>query len=199
MTAVVYARSHVETVLVQTVPVPCYRIIPRRYLTMALGTAPGDSRFCAKADSYTVLYAAPDFATAFIETIVRDRFTRKRQREVVFKEVTERAWVLIGTKQQSPLNFLDLRRDGCVRLGAPSDAVNARNHAAGRALGRAIHAEHADIDGLLFSSRLTGADVYAVFDRALNQLDAMDSGLLAEHPELPGVLSQYGIRLLVSD
>ena len=187
MTAVVYPRSRIETMLAQTPSVSCYRIIPRRYLTLPLGTAPGDSRFCAKLYSYTVLYAAPDFATAFVETVVRDRFTRKRKREVAWREISERAWVRI--EALASLWFLDLRRDGCVKLGAPSDAVNARHHAAGRALGGAIYADHPDIDGLLFASRLTGADVYAVFDRAIEKLTAIDPGPLALHPELPSVLT----------
>ncbi len=197
MTKTGYPRNQVENVLTQATPPPSYRIIPRRHLRTPLGTALGDSRFCTKADNYTVLYAAPDFATAFIETVVRDRFTRKRQRDIVLKEVTERAWVLISATSRAPLRLLDLRQDGCVRLGTPTDTVNARNHVAGRSLGRSIYADHKDIDGLLFASRLTGADVYALFDRAIRKLDVMDSGLLANHPELPRVLTQYSIRLLI--
>ena len=102
------------------------------------------------------------------------------------------------TKPGARLRLLDLRQDGCVKLGAPTDAVNARSHAAGRALGRAIHADHKDVDGLLFSSRLTGADAYAVFDRALAKLDASASALLQDHPALPNVLSEYGIQLIAT-
>ena len=95
------------------------------------------------------------------------------------------------------LNLLDLRKGGCVRLGAPTDTVNARNHAAGRALARAIYSEHKDVDGLLFSSRLTGDDVYAVFDRGIAKLDAAETGMLPEHPELTDVLSNYSINLIM--
>lgn len=194
--AVSYPRDRIETVLAGIELPPSYRIIPRCYLDTPLGTAPGDSRFCAREDGFTVLYATPDFATAFIETVVRDRFARKRKREVAVKEITERAWALIAMKPKAKLALLDLRGEGCLRLGAPTDTVNARNHAAGRALGRAIHSEHADIDGLLFSSRLTGADAYALFDRALPKLDTSDCGGLPDHPDLPGVLAQHGIRLV---
>lgn len=136
MTRGAYSRKRVDDVLTQAKLPPSFRIIPRRYLETPLGVTPGDSRFCSKVDGFTVLYASPDFATSFIETIVRDRFTRKNQREVLLKEVTERAWALIATKPRAKLKLLDLRKDGCVRLGAPTDTVNARNHAAGRALGR---------------------------------------------------------------
>ena len=57
-----------------------------------LGPAPGtgaaDSRFCLRNAGYTVLHAAPDFATAFIETVVRAatgiaRSRRAERRRVV--------------------------------------------------------------------------------------------------------------------
>ena len=198
MTVDTYPRERVEQVLAKVHLPASYRIIPRRYLETPLGTVPGDSRFCAKADGFTSLYVSPDFATAFIEVIVRDRFTRKKQREVLLKEVTERAWALIATKPRAKLNLLDLRKDGCMRLGAPTDAVNARNHAAGRALGRAIHAEHEDIDGFVFSSRLTGTDVYAIFNRGIRKLVATDTGLLSHHPDLPAVLSTHEIKLIAT-
>lgn len=85
-----------------------------------------------------------------------------------------------------------------MKLGAPTDAVNARNHAAGRALGRAIHDEYDEVDGLLFSSRLTGADAYAVFDRAIKKLTHAADGALAEHPDLPDLLRKYQIELVRS-
>ena len=107
-------------------------------------------------------------------------------------------WARIETAAPATLRLLDLRGDGCIRIGAPTDAVNARNHAAGRALGRAIHAEHPTIDGLLFSSRLTGGDAYGVFQRALGKLAASESDLLQNHPDLPDILARFDIRLVVS-
>ena len=148
MSGLAYPRDRIETCLIEAVLPLSYRIIPGNYLTSPLGTAPADSRFCTKADGYTVLYASPDFGTAFIETVVRDRFTRRRRREVAIQEVTERACALIATKSGIMLRLLDLRRDGCALIGAPTDTVNARNHAAGRAFGRVIHADYADIDSL---------------------------------------------------
>lgn len=199
MTAGTYSRDHIADVLTKVKLPTCYRIIPRRLLDTPLGAAPADSRFCSKAHGHAVLYTTPDFATAFIEVIVRDRFTRKRQREILLKEVTERAWIQAATKPRSALNLLDLRNDGCVRLGAPTDAVNARSHAAGRSLSRIIHDEHKNIDGFLFASRLTGADIYAVFDRAIDKLDVEDSGDLVNHPELPDVLRHHKISLIVHE
>ena len=192
-----YPRRRIEAALLEAELPPSYRIMPRRYLAAPLRATPADSRFCRRAAGYTVLYASPDFATAFLETVVRDRFMRRPRREVGFVEVTERAWALIATKPGAKLTLLDLRRDGCALIGAPTDTVNARNHAAGRAFGKAIHTEHADVDGLLYASRLTGADVYATFDRGVGKLEARETGILPEHPELSDVLARHGIRLVL--
>ncbi len=170
--------------------------MPGHYRASPLGTSPADSRFCSRNAGYTVLYAASDFATAFIETVVRDRFTRSRSREIALKEITSRAWARICGRKGEVLNLIDLRGDGCTRIGAPTDVIGARNHAAGRAFAKAIHGEHGDIDGLHFVSRLTGGDAYAVFDRGVEKLDCLEAGRLEEHPDLPDVLARHEIGLL---
>lgn len=67
-------------------------------------------------------------------------------------------------------------------MGAPTDVLRARHQAAGRAFSRAIYTQHPGVDGLLYSSRLTGIDCYAVFDRALARLRELDQGELKHHP-----------------
>ena len=116
--------------------------------------------------------------------------------EVELKEIAERAWTRISTLPAATLTLLDLRGEGCTRLGAPTDAVHARNHAAGRAFAKAIHAQHADIEGLLYVSRLTGKDVYAVFDRGKEKLVSTGTGTLMNHRDLPDILKRHGIRLI---
>ena len=75
-------------------------------------------------------------------------------------------------------------------------SVRARNHATGRAFRRAIHAGHADIDGLLYVSRLTGENIFAVFDRAVGKIESVETGALMDHPDLPETLERHGIRLV---
>ena len=72
-----YSRERIEAALLEAELPPSYRIVPRRYLAAPLGVTPADSRFCGKAEGYTVLYSSPDFATAFLETVVRDRFIHR--------------------------------------------------------------------------------------------------------------------------
>jgi len=47
-------------------------------------------------------------------------------------------------------------------------------------LARAIYEQHPDVDGIIFSSRLTGHPVYAIFDRAVHKLRIVSKGLLSE-------------------
>lgn len=196
MTKSRYPRSLIEPLLVGTAIPESYRIMSQRHVGSPLGTTPADSRFATRTGGYTVLYAAPDFSTAFIETIVRDRFAHRRTRKVALREITERAWVRISSEPSTRLTLLDLRADGCTRIGAPTDVVQARNHAAGRAFGKTIHAEQADVDGLVYASRLTREDVYAIYGRSVVKLKAGDVGRLEEHVDLPGVLARHGIGLL---
>lgn len=102
-----------------------------------------------------------------------------------------------GTRHGADASRLDLRADRCTRIGAPTDVVQARNHAAGRAFGKVIHASHEDVDGLVYSSRLTGEDVYAIYERSVRKLNVGEVGQLEEHVELPDVLERHGIGLLV--
>ena len=191
-----YPRNRVASVLIRSGFPEGYRIMPVRHVARPLGTVSADSRFCSRDGGYTVLYASPHFATAFVETVVRDRFTHQRGRRIALREVTQRAWARISTRPAAELVLLDLRGDGCTRIGAPTDTVHARNHAAGRAFAKAIHAAHPDIDGLLYVSRLTDEEVYAVFDRGMTKLEATGTGLLEDHPDLPDVLKRYGIELV---
>ena len=169
----------------------------QRHVGSPLGTSAADSRFATRTGTYTVLYASPNFTTAFIETIVRDRFAHRRTRRVALREITERVWVRIAARPGTPLTLLDLRADGCTRIGAPTDVVQARNHAAGRAFGKTIHAEHADVDGIVYPSRLTGEAAYAIFDRSIGKLTAGEQGQLGEHVALPSVLERHGIGLVL--
>lgn len=152
-------RSRIEPVLVTVQMPPSFRIMPSRYRADPLGTRPSDSRFCTQDGGFAVLYTAPEFATAFVETVVKDRFTRRRVCEIRVKEITTRIWARISMKPQASLRLLDLRGDGCTRIGAPTDTVNARNHAAGRAFAKDIHAGNMYVDGIVYASRLTGEDV----------------------------------------
>jgi hypothetical protein len=189
-----YPHSRVKARTVVGELSSAYRIIWSGHVTAPLGFRTAPSRFC-DGHSYSVVYAARTFETAFIEVVVRDRFIQKKRRDISYSELTTRCWARLATKKNETLSLLDLRGPGCLDIGAPTDATNARNHAAGRALGFAIYNQHPNIDGFIYSSRLTGADCFMFFDRTAKELIVVEKGNVVDHDALPDVLQEHHIRL----
>lgn len=169
-----------------------HRLIWQRHLRKPLGVETSPSRFSDPLSQYAVLYAAQNLRCAFAEVVLRDRFVRSGAERVIgLSEITNRAVVLVAGRQ--PLRFVDLRDDALLKAGAPTDALGARNHAAGRALSRALYTHNLEPDGIVFQSRLTNDLVIAVFDRAVDKLEATRVFPLDAHPEIPHVLFRYGV------
>ena len=72
-----YPRNLIEPLLVAAAVPESFRIMPATYLRSPLGTSVADSWFASRDAAYTMLYAAPEFGTAFIEAVVRDRLVRR--------------------------------------------------------------------------------------------------------------------------
>ena len=191
-----YPRERIEARLVSLALTSAIRIFALSHLREPLKIRPSPSRFCDGVSGYGVLYAAISFETCVVETLVRDRYSRRTRRELPLVAILVRAWAHIATKPNQVLKALDLRGSACVEIGAPTDAAHARHLAAGQALGRAVYEEHRDVDGFVYSSRLTGDDCIAVFDRAVNQLMVLETGELKDHPQLPQLLEQHRIQLV---
>ena len=170
-----------------------FRVIHCDHRPTALGAAPAPSRFSDARGGYAVLYASETVRCAFWETLGRNRFARRRRRELPRTEVESRLVVSICSTE--PLALMDLRGDGPVRIGAPSAVAHDGNHAAGRALSAAVHAGVPEADGFLFPSRFTGDNCVAVFDRAFGKLTALDIAELVRHVEFLDALDDYGIVL----
>jgi len=190
-----YPRERIEARLRSLALERAYRIFGLAHLEEPTKVRPFPSRFCDGVSGFAVLYAAASFETCVVETMVRDRFARRSQRELPLAAILTRAWAHIATKPDARLNLLDLRGSGCLEIGAPTDAVHARHLAAGQALGRAVYEEHRNVDGIIYSSRLNGDDCIAVFDRAAEKLMVLKAGELKDCPELPEVLERHGIQI----
>lgn len=189
-----YPRERVEAVLRPLPLASAHRIVLKPHLSTPFAVYPSKSRFC-DGRTYSVLYAANDFATAFVEVVVRDRLVRRDRRVVPYGDISARGWVEFDLIGDEPLNMVDLRESGCLVLGAPTDAAHARNQAAGRALSRALYEQHSDIDGIWYQSRLTGGDCLAIFDRASKRLKPVETGQLEHHPKIPDVLRTHGVKI----
>jgi len=142
-----------------------YRMIRVLHEDDPLGVAPKPSRFSDPAGGFAVLYAAATVRCAFWESIARNRFTRRKNRELPTSTVN--AMRVVTLRSTKPLVLLDLRGDGPIRIGAPTAVAHDTNHAAGRALSAAIYAIVPEADGLVFPSRFTGHTCIAVFGHAV--------------------------------
>ena len=140
-----------------------------------------------------MLYASEAVRCAFWESLGRNRFARRRARELPRSEVEARLVVSIGST--GLLALIDLRGDGAIRIGAPSAVAHDGNHAAGRALSAAVHATVPEAEGFVFASRFTGHACVGVFDRAFGKLTALGIAELAGHADFLDALDDYGISL----
>jgi hypothetical protein len=189
-----YSRERIKARLHLFAIVGAHRVFGVSCMPLQLHCSP--SRFCDGKSGFSVMYAALSFETCIVETLVRDRFTHRLQRELPLAAVLARGYARISTQPDRELNLLDLKDSGCVDIGVPTDAVRARHFAAGQALGRAVHEEHPDVDGFIYASRLTGDDCIAVFDRAVEKFAVFDACELKDHPELPAVLERNRVVLV---
>jgi RES domain len=188
-----YPRERVEARLHLFAIHGAHRVFGVSRMPLQMQSAP--SRFCDGKSDHSILYAALSFETCILEAVVRDRFAHDQKRELPLAAILARGHARLSTLYDRELNLLDLRDTGCVDIGASTDAVRAAHFAAGQLLGRAVYEEHADIDGFIYASRLTGDDCIAVFDRALEKFAVVDACELNNHPELPTVLERIEVVL----
>lgn len=170
-----------------------YRIIRARHKDTPLKAVPTPSRFSDPEARYSVLYASDTVRCSFWEALVRNRFDRKKRRELPRADIDNRVVAEIRSKE--PLSFLDLRGDGAIRISAPTAVAHDGNHAAGRSLSAALYNGVPEADGIVFLSRFTGNICVALFDRASEKL-AMDRvNPLGRYTDLLDALDDYGITL----
>lgn len=141
-----------------------------------------------------MFYAAEAVRCAFWEALARNRFTRRKRRELPRADVEAR--LVVSLRSTKALQLVDLRGDGPIRIAAPTAVAHDANHAAGRALSAATHAGVPDADGFLFQSRFTGHLCMAVFDRAIKELETISLAPLIEHADFLEALEDYEITLL---
>ena len=140
------------------------RIIPMEYESTPLGVGPGNSRFSSLGNTFAVLYAARDLSTALAETVIRDRFEGAVVRQVFIDELKDRSIVELSATK--PLQLVDLRDGGCLKLGVSTDVMGAKGFKESQVFSQFIH-DNSDSDGILYASRLTGQPCAAIFDRAI--------------------------------
>jgi hypothetical protein len=185
----------VSQLTVAFAPSSYVRVTPSAYAGTPLGMGFGKTRFASPTDSFKILYIAKDVITGVAETIIRDRFEGKANRQLIESEVA--TWGVTEISAE-PLNLLDLRTTGLLRLGISTDIARAKNQDEARQFSQIVYDE-TDLQGILYRSRLTGEDCVAVYDRAVT--GKLTAGpvvdLLTIAALVPG-LSDLNIQLIKS-
>lgn len=169
------------------------RVMPSRHRATPPTSGFGSSRFSSPSGAFRVLYAADNFPTAFAEAVVRDRFEGKSKR-FLYRPHLEQLCVT-AIKSDRELTLLDLRGAATYELGIDTDANRARAHLSGQVLSEAVHGAFADIDGILFNSRLTAGDCVAIYDRAFSALSGAPPIALMQATLLPAELTRLDITV----
>ena len=139
------------------------RIIPTAYHATPLGCGVGHSRFGGTGNSFATLYAAKDLATAFAETVIRDRFEGQQMGQVVSVVLT--VFILVPTFAPAIGQAVLLFAPWQTLFGVSTDIAGAKCFDEAQAFSDMLY-KNLSIDGILYASRLTGENCIAIFDRA---------------------------------
>lgn len=169
------------------------RILPTKHRATPAGAGFGSSRYSSPTDAFRVLYAADSFQTAFAEAVVRDRFEGKSRRYLYRPHLEQVCLTAISSSRD--LTLLDLRGAAAYEVGVDTDGSRARDHAVGQALSQAVHDQMADVDAILFDSRLTTGACVAIYDRAFSALSGTVPIALLQATLLPVEITRLGITL----
>jgi len=175
------------------------RILLDRYPD-ALGVGKTPSRFSdprrRKAENrFGVLYLGETVKVCFLEAVLRD------QRDGAIgdwpiAEAELRARSYADIEVASPLRLVDLRNDGAVIMGVPSDVAKAQSQTLARKWSVALHEHPEKPDGIIYPSRLNGHANLAIFDRSINRLRLVTRTPLLAAPGLAAVLDDLKIGIV---
>ena len=176
------------------------RMVREKHLD-PLGVGWGSSRFVPPPASlphdarFRALYAAADLTTAFAETVLRDEAVDRPDLHPISEEELT-AWTVVNLSVNG-LHAVDLTGPHMLAARVSTDAVRATNQNAGQALGREIRDDPRGYDGIVFPSRLTGAENLLVLDRAIpHRLFVLDRRPLLSDARLAVALDDLRVAIL---
>jgi hypothetical protein len=154
-----------------------------------------DPRRRAYAKRFGVLYLGASLKVCFVEAVLRDRRNGAvGDYPIEETELARLAYAEIAVAVS--LNVVDLRRDGPVRLGVPSDVTGASEQSLARAWSVAFH-DHARMpDGIIYHSRLNHEVTLAIYDRAIAKLAPVRLLPLLQAPGFARVLNDLNVALV---
>lgn len=150
------------------------------------------------AGRFGVLYLGETVKVCFLEAVLRD------QRDGVLgdlpiaeSELYDRHFAEIEVT--APLTMIDLRDDGPIKMGVPTDVAKGSKQSLARQWAVAFHEHNSQMDGIIYPSRLNGHTNLAVFDRAIGKLKAIETRKLIRTPGLADVLNDLNVAIVEPD
>ena len=154
-----------------------------------------DPRRRANAKRFGVLYLGASLKVCFVEAVLRDR--RNGAIADYPMEETELARLTYAEiAVAASLNVVDLRRDGPIRMGVPSDVAGASGQRLARAWSVAFHDHLRMPDGIIYHSRLNQEVSLAIYDRAIDKLAPVQLLPLLRAPGFARVLNDLNVALV---
>jgi hypothetical protein len=175
------------------------RIYHERYPDpLGVGKTPSrysDPRRLAEEKRFGVLYLGTTLKVCFVEAILRDRRNGAVGDYPIGEiELCQRRYAEIVVT--STLRLVDLRGDGPIRMGIPSDVVGATRQRPARAWSVLFHDHPIAPDGIIYPSRLNEEINLAIYDRAVSKLAVHRVFSLIDAPGLAGVLNGLRVALV---
>jgi hypothetical protein len=153
-----------------------------------------DPRRRRPENCFGVLYLGETLKVRFLEAVLRD----KRNGSVgdyPLDETELRARRFTLIEVHAPLRVVDLRRDGGVRMGVPSDVSRASDQRLARRWSAAFHEHPAAPDGVAYESRLNGQTNLAIRSRDPEAAGRGDNAAFSG-PGLAAVLDELLVALV---
>lgn len=178
-----------------------FRFHGRQYAN-PLGFGYGPSRFSdpkiklLPPKRYGVIYLGSTVKVCFAEAILRDQGDgRLGAFPIAWTEIE--TWTCATLRIEQTLNLVDLRGDGPIRMGIPSDVARARSQKLSRLWSRALWSHGMKPDGIAYNSRLNGESNIAIFDRALRKLASVATQPLTERTtDLTGIIEDFDLAIV---
>ncbi len=143
---------------------------------------------------FGVLYLGSTLKCCFVEAVLRDRRDGMvgdspiEDIELVVRRYAE----LVVT---ASLRVVDLRGDGPIRMGIPSDVLGGTRQTLARSWSVALHDHPSAPDGIIYPSRLNQEANLAIHDRAIRDLTVDRISALIAAPGFADVLNALNVSL----
>jgi hypothetical protein len=141
-----------------------------------------------------VLYLGVSLNVCFLETLVRDRRDGTVDDLIIAEaELDTRSYA--ETEVVTALSLVDLRGNGPVRMGVPSDVIGSAPQTLARRWSLAFYNHPSQPDGIIYPSRLNEETSLAVYDRSVIKLSIAATTGLRNAPGLAHVLNNLNTAL----